>query len=81
MLTPFKKLYNKFKRKSSSKIKIKRQITWKELFIIENVLLIIVLGGFVSYEIYSLKKAEVSLTTQNEISATSVLMSLLAFLL
>jgi len=78
MINPFKRLYS---GKSSSKKKIKREITWKELFIIENVLLIIILGGFVLYALYSLKRAEFSLTTQNEISATSVLMALLALIL
>ena len=51
--------------------------TFKYLFIIENILLLILIVGMLIYEYYILDRSAVNLTTQNKLTATSIIINLL----
>ncbi|CAK0767069.1 hypothetical protein CCP3SC5AM1_40017 [Gammaproteobacteria bacterium] len=55
----------------------RREITFKHLFIIENIILLIIIGTILIYEYYILDRNAINLTTQNKLTATSMIINLL----
>lgn len=52
-------------------------INFKQLFIIENIILLVVIVSIVIYEYYILDRTALNLTTQNKLTATSIIINLL----